>query len=482
MWGVILKSKRMKLNKNFLAELFKLFFSKQTVADICVQYLRYELIPKEQIGYKMILKEGLYQYKHCNGVTSLGTIAQKYTDKDEVQKAIEEISRANLVDIEVIIDQFESYIRDAEFQILNQRIVDLYKDGKKAEAISLSAEESVRINSLSIRGGSHKFLKVFADFESSMVKNQQSSENVVQQSKVSFGIDCLDELSDGGVDRGDTVLWIMRSGVGKSTVLRYHGLESALAGEHVLHIQLEGTKEEVFNKYSQMWTNSTYSQVSRGNFEENEWKKFKKTIKEMEQWQYDIDIYSFERFGEASVIEVRRLVLEYFKVRGHYPTVLIIDSLDLLKTGESPKLDVDPSFMKYKLQRCAQRLKDIAVEFNLACLTATQTGDVPFDVWNDPNKVIDRSYTEGDKTLVKPFSFVFTGNITQEESRNKQLRIYADKLRNYSADDRVFRIKTNFNFGKFYDRQATMKMCDSEKVVRKEEGEVKKKSRGSKIV
>lgn len=38
-------------------------------------------------------------------------------------------------------------------------------------------------------------------------------------------------------------------------------------------------------------------------------------------------------------------------------------------------------------------------------ITATQTGDVPMDVWNNEMKHIDRSNTEGDRTLVKPYSF-----------------------------------------------------------------------------
>ena len=470
----------MKLNKNFLAELFKLYFTKIEMTEICNTFLKYEFLPKEQAGYKILLREGIQQYTNANVLPSIGVIAQKYPLREDVQLAIDEVKKAQIVDNELILNQLESYIRDSEFQILNQKIVDLYKEGKRDEAISLSAEESLRINQFSIRGEAGKFMQVFGSFADMMKQNESSYDDNRSQAKIAFGIDCLDDITFGGMDRTDVTLWIMRSGVGKSTVLRHHALEASLNGEHVLHIQLEGTRKEVFNKYSQMWTNSSYNKIQKGYFSDKEWDQLQQTIKEMSEWQRDIDIYAFERFGEASVIEIRELIREYFKIRGYYPTVLIIDSLDLLASGESKKIDTDPSFVKYKLQKCAQRLKNIAIEFDLAVYTATQTGDVPFEVWNDPNRVIDRSYTEGDKTLVKPFSFVFTGNVTINESQNNELRIYVDKFRNYGKSRGVYRIKTNFETGRFYDRAATMKAADALKAI--EQAGSSAKNRKSKVI
>lgn len=43
-----------KLNENFLAELFKLMFINPAVMKVCAGYLNYTLIPKEEIGYKVV--------------------------------------------------------------------------------------------------------------------------------------------------------------------------------------------------------------------------------------------------------------------------------------------------------------------------------------------------------------------------------------------------------------------------------------------
>lgn len=83
---------------------------------------------------------------------------------------------------------------------------------------------------------------------------------------------------------------------------------------------------------------------------------------------------------------------------------------------------------------------------------------MPFEVWNNPDKVIDRSYTEGDKTLVKPFSFVFTLNMTIEEKSNGTARIYVDKLRDYKESQEVITIATNYDKRRFYHRGRTMEM------------------------
>lgn len=201
-----------------------------------------------------------------------------------------------------------------------------------------------------------------------------------------------------------------------------------------------------------------FGEVRRGNIPPEKLEAIDKTIAEMALWGKDVDVYAFEKFGDASMLEVRNLILEYHKINGYFPKVVILDSLDLIVTGENKKVDTDPAYIKYKLQKCAQRFKDLATEFGFLGITATQTGDVSFDIWNDPDKVITRNNTEGDRTLVKPFSFVFTGNVTLKEGEENLLRIYCDKLRDYKNNGKIFKIATDYDHGRFYDRRTTMEL------------------------
>ena len=118
-------------------------------------------------------------------------------------------------------------------------------------------------------------------------------------------------------------------------------------------------------------------------------------------------------------------------------------------------------------------------------ITATQTGNVPIEIWDNSEKIIDRSYTEGDRTLVKPFSFVFTGNTTREEKNNRTMRIYIDKLRDFKESQLTFPIATNYDKGRFYDRPRTIELFSKEDEVKfnkKSKEKVEKLKRGERKV
>lgn len=439
-----------------MAELFKLMFIDINIIRIASVHLTYQLIPKEWVGYKFLLREAVDQFNKKNCIPSLGVASQKFATNENVQEVIEEIKSARIVDKELIITQLESFIKETEFEILSKKVHDLYTEGKREDAIRLNADESKRILEISLRKTGGNFVRVFADFKERMREKRSESVLIKTQQKLTFGIDKLDDISYGGADPGDIVLWIMRSGIGKSTILRWHGYCAALEGEAVLHVQLEGGVAACTDKYDQIWTNQPYVDIKKGSIKAEDIGQIERTLESMQNFGQDIDIYGFKKFGEATATELRNLILEYYKIYGYFPRALVLDSLDLLKTGLNKKIDEDPDYTKQRLQKCAQLLKDIAVEFNLIVFTATQASHVPIEIWNSEDRVIDRSYTEGDKTLVKPFSFVFTGNITMNEKNIERCRIYIDKLRDYKDTQQVFTIATDYDRGRFYSRSKTL--------------------------
>lgn len=466
-----------KLNPGFMAEIFKLMFSDEVIMRIASEYLKYELIPKEWVGYKFILREAIIQYTEKNKLPSIGAICQKLCDEDAVQLAAKEIKKATLIDREIAIDQLQSFVKETEFEFLSRKVHDLYEEGKKEEAIRVNAEESQRILEMSFRSKSGGFQSVFGGFHERMVERRMESDTVSEKPvKVPFGIDRLDDISFGGMEIGDTTLWIARSGTGKTTVLKWHGYSAAIRGVPVLHIQLEGGVKACMQIYDQLWSAQSYSDIKSGNISPKDRKKIEQAIKEVKELSSDIEVYGFKKFGQASMSDVRQLCYDYFNTHGKFPGLVILDSLDLVKTGISKKIDSDPDHKKEKLQTCAQLLKNLADEIGAPIITATQTSDVPFEVWNNPDKVIDRSYTEGDKTLVKPFSFVFTLNMTIEEKANATARIYVDKLRDYKESQEVITIATNYDKRRFYHRGRTMEMYNQIS----ERKEIKKQARKKK--
>lgn len=467
-----------KLNPGFMVEIFKLMFSDEVIMRIASEYLKYELIPKEWVGYKFILREAIIQYTEKNKLPSIGAICQKLCDEDAVQLAAKEIKKAALIDREIAIDQLQSFVKETEFELLSRKVHDLYEEGKKEEAIRVNAEESQRILEMSFRSKSGGFQSVFGGFHERMVERRMEGDAASEKPvKVPFGVDRLDDVSFGGMEIGDTSLWIARSGVGKSSILKWHGYSAAIRGVPVLHIQLEGGIKACMQIYDQLWSAQSYSDIKSGNISSKDRKKIEQAIKEVKELSSDIEVYGFKKFGQASMSDVRQLCYDYFNAHGKFPGLVILDSLDLVKTGISKKIDSDPDHKKEKLQTCAQLLKNLADEIGAPIITATQTSDVPFEVWNNPDKVIDRSYTEGDKTLVKPFSFVFTLNMTIEEKANATARIYVDKLRDYKESQEVITIATNYDKRRFYHRGRTMEMYNQIS----ERKEIKKQARKKKV-
>lgn len=465
-----------KLNPGFMAEIFKLMFSDEVIMRIASEYLKYELIPKEWVGYKFILREAIIQYTEKNKLPSIGVICQKLCDEDAVQLAAKEIKKAALIDREIAIDQLQSFVKETEFELLSRKVHDLYEEGKKEEAIRVNAEESQRILEMSFRSKSGGFQSVFGGFHERMVERRMEGDAASEKPvKVPFGVDRLDDVSFGGMEIGDTSLWIARSGVGKSSILKWHGYSAAIRGVPVLHIQLEGGIKACMQIYDQLWSAQSYSDIKSGNISPKDRKKIEQAIKEVKELSSDIEVYGFKKFGQASMGDVRQLCYDYFNTHGKFPGLVILDSLDLVKTGISKKIDSDPDHKKEKLQTCAQLLKNLADEIGAPIITATQTSDVPFEVWNNPDKVIDRSYTEGDKTLVKPFSFVFTLNMTIEEKANATARIYVDKLRDYKESQEVITIATNYDKRRFYHRGRTMEMYNQVSERKEEKKQARRK-------
>lgn len=443
------------LTNAFLNELFRLCFLKKPVLEIVTVHLKYTYIEDSLIAYKHILKAITSYYRNNNRLPTVGYISQQFSTNAQVQIVLAEIKDTAIPDVEATIRQLEQYIKNIKFLQLNEQVANLYNEGKRDEAVVLSAKESQEIINFSLKQGTSQFMKLFRDFETIMKERQIARDyGEFDGEKVPFGIDPLDIITSGGLDKGDTALLIARSGVGKSTFLKGCAIYAARLGFKVLHIQLESSREECFTKYTQAWTAMSFNDVRFGNIDKALEVKLQKIVNDMVKKQRDIYIYAFEKFDEASCVEVRDLIVDFEKENGSFPDLIIIDYLGLLHPGDGIKYGVDTQSIKMKKQNVAKRLKNICIEFGTRIITADQVDNVPIEVWNSPDRVITRNNLSGDKNLIDPFSYVFTLNQTNDEYKDNLIRLYCDKLRNYKAQQ-VLHIATDYEHGRFFDRKRT---------------------------
>lgn len=472
------------LSPNFVEEMMRLAFANKQFAHMVVENLDLSNFPREMGGCKAMLKVLADTLRSGGGLATYGMVEMTYPNNQDVAKKLAEVRALKLPDYEPMVAQLETFIKRQTFVATQREISDMYNEGRQEEAMLLLGKRMEEINTFSLEGGKGRFKRIYRDFERSLSSIQNKAEDAVRRQKVPLGITTLDELTDGGVPRQDTLLMIMRSGAGKSTFLKWLAwYNTSIAHNHALHIQLEGGAEEATVKFDQMLANTTYSKIMRGDISDETAERLRAVVKRAITVNSDIDLYATDQMVDMTLGDIVAVIEDYKMEYGYYPDLINIDSLDLLLTGENKKIDFDPSFLKYRLQRCAQKLKDMAKTYDCVIAVATQTSDVPFEIWNDPTRVITRNNTEGDRTLIKPFSFVFTGNMTIEESKQKLMRIYCDKLRNYKNDGIIVRIPTNFENGFFYDmgRSTTVEQVLDTSALEKLETRRGKKANGEDV-
>lgn len=440
----------------FLNELFVLCFYKLDVVEIVNEHLQYEYIPNEYVVYKKILKSIKSIYSASGKLPTFGVVSQHYQSDLKVQEALDKVRQTGMPDKESVLDGLNEYIKLAKFEQLAKKVVDLYNSGEHDRAIQLQAEESPKIANFTIKGNKGYFSTIFGEFNQRIQERQERKETgAYLREKLPFGIYPLDNATEGGMDRRDTALWILRSGVGKSTALRWNAISAVRLGHNVLHIQLEGSQREVEDKYDQLWTASLYSEVKEGNIDSKKYHNLQKNLQWFLYRGKDIHIHAFEQFNTASMVDVRNLIVDFQKVKGEVGLV-VIDYLKYLHPGDGLRYGVDTQSVKMRKENTADKMKNVAVEFNTRIITADQATDVPMEIWNDPLKVMDRHNISGAKNLVDSFSYVITGNQTMKEKEEGVMRLYCDKLRNYDPPEKILKIATAYRYGRFYDHKKTV--------------------------
>ena len=443
------------LNIHFLNSLFRIVFSDKEVARLINEHLLYSYIPEELVSFKQILR----YIKNCIAKEEIPLkeiCYQHFSEKESVLDCLDGIFNEKIPSKAEILKSFEEFIKHSLFKKAFNDCIELWEDNKKNQSLSNFISEAELLSRFSLFKSTNCFQKVFEGFEKRIdeLYTYSIDTTVKEREKIPFCIPCLDEMTGGGIDCEDTTLLLMRSGVGKSTQLRYHSFQACRLGFKVLHIQAEGSKRECVSKYDQMWLGVDYTDLMSGKWREREeansgLKKFIDLSKRMVNSQKEVTVYGFEKFGEASMFEVRNLILEYEKQKGFFPDLIVIDYLDLFDVGDGLKYGSDPYSQKMKRTHVARKMKNLCLEFKTRIITATQTSDVPMSIWNDSEKVITRNFINADKNLCDSFSYIFSGNQTDKENENNILRIYIDKLRNYKRTIKTIPIYTDYESGRF---------------------------------
>jgi replicative DNA helicase len=437
-----------QLSQDFLVELLKSCLLSKETLDVVKPHLQYSFLPTE--AHKELYKFTMdYHTKHGKPPT-IGLLSQKI-NTEEGAELIEKVRQSNVYDSkDQILEEFEIFVKKNKFVQLYNQTGELYDEGKHAEAMQMLADGSKEINNLSLK--SLSVTRVFGGF-----KERQAERSTKDYAirKIPTGIPPLDYHTHGGPEKGTATLVIARSGVGKSTDLRWKGYSAAMRGFNVLHFQAEGKKQEVVDAYDSMWTGVELHEMKRGSLGGADWGKIEKAHKSWLSQAGEIYIHAFEQFHAASIADCRRVLIDLLKTVKI--DIIIFDYLEKFEPGDGKKYGTNQDGVSSRKLAVAEKIVNIATEFDVVCHTATQASNIKKENWNNPNWVITREDISNLKATIDPFAYCYTLNQTLAENDNEVMRIHEEKLRHYQIKswEQTFYVAQQRNVGRFVDLTKT---------------------------
>ena len=382
---------------------------------------------------------------------TIGILAQEFAEDEELSALLVKVRNANVVDKKGdILKAFEEYIRRSRYYQMIVESQELFNSGQRDKAISLVATEGPKIEGFSLKRKMHT--EIFSSFEQ---RQKRRKERDFSSTKIPTGIPPFDYHTLGGIELGTSLLMIARSGVGKSTALRWIGFNAALRGFNVVHFQAEGTKAEVEDYYDSIWTGVEYHTIKKGDLNNSQLKIIEKARQQYINQCGKIFVVAFEQFDTASIRDCRneiKLLMKEYDIH-----LAIFDYIEEFEPGDGKKYSTSQDGVKARKKAVAKKIVNIGTEFNMGTASATQANDIPYKEWNKPDFYLTRNNIANDKETIQPFSYTITLNQTEDEADENIIKIWEDKFRQHKIvrKDRLYKLYQAPKVGRFVDVKKT---------------------------
>lgn len=437
-----------QLTGDFLVEFFKSCITTRAILDLGVEHIKENFLPTD--AHSRIWKNIVNIYKLNEEMPTIGVLAERVKGDTDAESLLVEIKNCNITNKkELILNQLASFIKEMRFKELYKKIGGLYNEEKRDEAIQIMAAESEAIYKFNFSQDTYS--TVFGQFEERMSERRLNAVNM-DTSKVPTGIHPLDHYTRGGLSAGTSFLALARSGVGKSTLLRWLGLHAARLGYRVVHFQAEGTEREAMDAYDAAWTSVNLEDMEMGNIPSAKKMRIQRVREDIMGKKGEIYVVASEQFDSMYLEDCREHLIEIEKNIGKVHLALF-DYLEIFAT--KGKYFNSETGERKRREDVANKITNMATEFKLVSATATQANDIKPEKWNNPDYVMTRSDISEFKGALKPFSYFITLNQTMDEYDAGVMRIYNDKFRKYKSGQ-TFRLFQSRDNSRFYDSKRTL--------------------------
>lgn len=442
------------LSAEFLYELYATALRQENLCGILSRHMRKEYLPDRAFQRVQEVIAGHYRtYKSPPSYAVLAQTFQEDYDSLELVDTFREYDEGQ--NPEVMTDMLESYIKGVKLQAVYGEVGRLYNENRQEKAEKTLREYAEWLAGFTLKSSSFiDVAETFAERFRCNRRREEEEENSERPRVCRFYIPYLDALNGGRSLRGQLTCFLASTGVGKSHIAKWIGVRADIDdGLHVLHFQLEGSEEEALNAYSGGLISKNAYYFERGKISDTEMRHLEKLVL---SYAGSITVRSYPRFNaQVSTLDIKNGILEYRKLKGRNPDIVIVDSMDLLT--DASRRSWDASHERAKRIAVANDLKDLAADEKVWMVVTYQSTIEEREWLNDERNVLTEYNCSEAKGLSRPCTHLISLNQSSVERKENMMRLHVAKSRFFRKGDTI-RIATDYDNEVFYDSQRTLNL------------------------
>jgi replicative DNA helicase len=267
------------------------------------------------------------------------------------------VNKQMLYDGDAIQKSAHFFVKQQEYRKISEHIQTKVKDGGIRSKYTVAAIEE-------------KFQKIALIGEEdddceSVTEGIEKALRKEFRETIPTGIGAIDELTDGGLGKGEMGIILAPSGVGKTTALTIIANTAYDCEKNVAHIVFEDTKDQIKRKHYTIWADSALSRLSEDEEHDRVLNIAIEKTKSMEgKGRLLVKRFSQE---DTTIRDIRNWMISYEKKWGFKFDILVLDYLDCV---ESHKKSPDRNEAELAVVKGFEAL---AGDFNIPAWTAIQS-------------------------------------------------------------------------------------------------------------
>ena len=393
-----------KFGKSFQEDMCHLVLNDRTFADQMFEVLDLNFL---ELKHLRVFVRKIKEYREKYGVHPTSNIMLSIIrtglegEPESVKTRIRDYYARVLANGE--LPEGSDFIKDTALDFCKKQKLKeaLIKSVELIKSSSFDEVSKVIDNALKLGSDNTLGYDYLADFEARFIKKSRDP--------ITTGWQDVDDISKGGLGKGELGVVVAPTGAGKSMVLVHLGAQALKAGKNVLHYTLELADTVVGGRYDAAITGVELKNLS----------VFKEKIYD-EIREIDGKLIIKEYPTRSASIQTIKNHIEKLKRRDFAPDMIIVDYGDLIRPEKGGKDE-----KRHQLETIYEELRGIAQICECPVWTASQTNRSGINAEVITMESISEAFN---KCFVA--DFIFTVSRTVEDKNTNQGRIFVAKNRN----------------------------------------------------